>query len=210
MNSRMTACASCFTFGGMSPFTITFRRLYFLQLAEKLCQTTWFAFFRCALTLTWCPPSESRTASARTRSADGGSWFSSVSRLVAAHPRPASKTSPVNANKALIYWKRFRCIRKWISMNGARTSKLFPRFMTATRCVICQERQHGITTKTVEQNSPAVNRSSYIVATTESLLGRRESELFAPSTRSRVGVVTACGVHSAEINDACQRLATFA
>lgn len=32
MNSKMTACASFFTRGGMSPFTITFLKLYFLLI----------------------------------------------------------------------------------------------------------------------------------------------------------------------------------
>lgn len=32
MNSRITACASFFTLGGISPFTITLRKLYFLQI----------------------------------------------------------------------------------------------------------------------------------------------------------------------------------
>lgn len=36
INSRITACASFFTRGGISPFTITLRRLYFLDLMSSI------------------------------------------------------------------------------------------------------------------------------------------------------------------------------
>lgn len=48
INSRMTAWASFFTFGGMSPFTITLRKLYFLwkinekvEIAETITKELW-------------------------------------------------------------------------------------------------------------------------------------------------------------------------
>lgn len=165
MNSRMTACASCFTLGGMSPFTITFRRLYFLSI-ENECVTVnrLIASQLPALTLIWCRPSVSRTASFRIRLASDENWFSSASHRAAAHQRLASKTLPArkqNRNQTSgingfmllwtlktenVYWNKFHSsladAKKKPNLRQNRNYVNRKIFLIATKAVSCKAKQH--------------------------------------------------------------------